>query len=232
MCTLLADGDCWLPVDRQTCGNTTRPSLVCRPTDSISAGYWQRRCPPRRSPTAKLRFHMRSWHALQSLADSVDHSIVMWPSFAALHGSPAPPGKYTWSLVGPQIPADAVDTADHQAGEPDQAMEYLDAALAEQGERSVLYVAFGTLFFPPSSHQLGLLLSATQQAGLKVLMVQSAAMGPESAQVIEPYVQSGKVLLVPWVDQPRVLKHEVGAGVHRRMISLNLSDAALDGRSS
>ena len=151
---------------------------------------------------------MRSWHALLNIADSVDHTIVIWPSFVALHGTLAPPSKYEWRLVGPQMPPGALDT-----NASDTALDYLDAARADQGERSVLYVSFGSLFFPPNAHQLGLLLAAAERADLRVLMVGTAAMKEDSRQVVQPYTDTGNVLLVPWVDQPRVLKHKVSGSV-------------------
>ena len=105
-------------------------------------------------------------------------------------------------VLGPQL----LDENESALTAPlDPVIQYLDT----QDDGSVLYVGFGSMYYPPTAAQTRLLLAAIARAGLALLMAQSPAMDEASVKAVQDHLAHHNGLLVPWVDQPRVLTHKV-----------------------
>lgn len=140
---------------------------------------------------------------MKALDTAPDFSVVIWPSSTALRGARSHSTSLSnFLIVGPQV---LDDPEPDVAQKTDPIIEYLDTKPAE----SVLYIGFGSIFYPPTADQARLLLAAIRRAGLGIVMVQTPAMDHESVQLVKEFCKSGRGLLVPWLDQPRVLQHKV-----------------------
>lgn len=105
-------------------------------------------------------------------------------------------------ILGPQL----LDEHESALTAPlDPVIQYLDT----RDDGTVLYVGFGSMYYPPTAAQTRLLLAAIARAGLALLMAQSPAMDEASAKAVQDHLAYHDGLLVPWVDQPRVLTHKV-----------------------
>ncbi|KAH7332791.1 hypothetical protein B0J17DRAFT_632080 [Rhizoctonia solani] len=80
--------------------------------------------------------------------------------------------KVTPYFIGPSVDI----TSTHQPDPDSPVTQFLDRAYTEQGAHSVIYIAFGTLFFPPPS-SMSLLMAAMDEipkAGLKFVFARSS----------------------------------------------------------
>lgn len=153
---------------------------------------------------------MRTYNALLRLGDPADFHLSLWPSPSALRPRFAPlPSAYDKFLhIGPQLLPDWKGTGSDESA-PQSGAGLVDVFLDAQEDHSVLYVAFGTMFCPPSASQFRVLLEALRDAGLRVMMAKPSVIDKQSLEFIEGWCQENKGLLVPWVDQVHVLGHKV-----------------------
>ena len=131
-------------------------------------------------------------------------------------------------FVGPQYPFLAGNewAIEQEEGE---CKAYLDGALAEEGEKSVLYIrrvlaylsllclvsdlnSFGSILFAPTKDQLILLLDVLEDLGRKFILV-VGNLNPEVRPGIEEVMLArvgkgkNKGLLAKWAPQRTVLSH-------------------------
>ncbi|CAE6482177.1 unnamed protein product [Rhizoctonia solani] len=112
--------------------------------------------------------------------------------------------------VAPFFIGPSVDVASpHQPDPNSPVTQFLDRAYTEQGAHSVIYIAFGTFFFPPPS-SMSLLMAAVDEipkAGFKFIF----ALSSERAQIdqawIDAHVQAGNAIFPEWTNQTAVLEH-------------------------
>ncbi|EJU03971.1 UDP-Glycosyltransferase/glycogen phosphorylase [Dacryopinax primogenitus] len=88
----------------------------------------------------------------------------------------------------------------------DEAVAFLDEAHASHGSESVLFISFGSMYFPPP-HQLQVLLDAVIATEKPFLMTIPGAHGDFPVELEEKVRKSDRGLLVPWVDQQAILAH-------------------------
>ncbi|KZO90755.1 glycosyltransferase family 1 protein [Calocera viscosa TUFC12733] len=90
----------------------------------------------------------------------------------------------------------------------DPGLTFLDGALNEYGASSVLYISFGSMFFPPPEH-LSVLVEAilALEKPTPFLMTTPGAHGHFPEYLEDKIKQSRLGILVSWVDQQSVLSH-------------------------
>ncbi|GAB1526838.1 hypothetical protein RhiTH_010010 [Rhizoctonia solani] len=108
-------------------------------------------------------------------------------------------------FIGP-----AVDTISPHKPDPELAVtQFLDRAYAQRGAHSVIYVAFGTVFFPPPSTRSHLMavLDEIPKAGSKfVFTLSSEGAGVDQAWM-DAHVEAGNAVFPSWVNRTAVLEH-------------------------
>ncbi|CAD6579906.1 MAG: hypothetical protein TREMPRED_002607, partial [Tremellales sp. Tagirdzhanova-0007] len=86
--------------------------------------------------------------------------------------------------------------------------EFLDKAVTEEGRRCVLYISFGTLFWPPSVLQAQVFLDVLVELGIRFVLVQGQATSDHVSVAEEKIRQSGgKGIMVRWAPQNAILNH-------------------------
>ncbi|KAG8728601.1 hypothetical protein FRC11_010665, partial [Ceratobasidium sp. 423] len=108
-------------------------------------------------------------------------------------------------FIGP-----AVDLASLQQPDPDSPVtQFLDRTYAEKGAHSVIYVAFGTVFFPPqgSTSHLTTILDEIPKAGFRFIFTLSSRSAKLDQSWINAHVQAGNAMFPEWTNQTAVLEH-------------------------
>ncbi|KZT56241.1 glycosyltransferase family 1 protein [Calocera cornea HHB12733] len=90
----------------------------------------------------------------------------------------------------------------------DPAIRFLDGALKGYGAGSILYISFGSMFFPPSEH-LRTLVDAVLalEPPMPFLMTTPGAHGKFPKDLESKIKETKHGILVPWVDQQAALSH-------------------------
>ncbi|CEL63302.1 UDP-glycosyltransferase 74C1 OS=Arabidopsis thaliana GN=UGT74C1 PE=2 SV=1 [Rhizoctonia solani AG-1 IB] len=109
-------------------------------------------------------------------------------------------------LIGPSV--DLTTSSSHS--DSDLAVtKFLDQAYTEKGPHSVVYIAFGTFFFPPpdSVTHLTRILDEITHSGLRFIL----ALSNQSAKIDESWMnahaQAGNAMFPTWANQTAVLDH-------------------------
>ncbi|CAE6482197.1 unnamed protein product [Rhizoctonia solani] len=109
-------------------------------------------------------------------------------------------------FIGP-----AVDAVLPRQTEPDSPVtQFLDRAYAEKGAHSVIYIAFGTAFFPlPSSmSHLTTILDEIPSHGFKFIFALPSARAKQLDQSwMDNHIQAGNAIFPEWTNQTAVLEH-------------------------
>ncbi|ELU44042.1 hypothetical protein AG1IA_01929 [Rhizoctonia solani AG-1 IA] len=111
-------------------------------------------------------------------------------------------------FIGP-----AVDLPSPQQPDPDSPVtQFLDRTYAEKGSHSVVYVAFGTVFFPPPSSTSHLMaaLDEIPKAGLRFIFALSSRGAQVDQSWIDAHIRAGNAIFPEWTNQTQVLEHPVG----------------------
>ena len=95
---------------------------------------------------------------------------------------------------------------------------FLDRAYTECGPHSVIYVAFGTVFFPlpESIKHLTIILDEILAKGFRLVFSLSSAAAKQhglSAEYVENLVKGGQAIVPEWTDQTQVLEHPVSSNL-------------------
>jgi hypothetical protein len=104
-------------------------------------------------------------------------------------------------------------------------MHFLDCAYTDLGAHSVVYVAFGTAFFPmpQSIGHLTLILEEIIAHEYRVIFALSSAAAKSTGlniQFIEKVTATGQVIFPDWTTQADVLEHPVSVGFLLRCVTL------------
>ncbi|KAF8605579.1 UDP-Glycosyltransferase/glycogen phosphorylase, partial [Ceratobasidium sp. AG-I] len=113
--------------------------------------------------------------------------------------------------VDPPTPK-SVDSASTTATSRSTVLDFLDRAYTECGPHSVIYVAFGTAFFPlpESIGHLTIILDEILAKGFRLIFALSSAAAKTnglSAEYLEKLVKGGQAIVPEWTNQTRVLEH-------------------------
>ncbi|CCO33749.1 Anthocyanidin 3-O-glucosyltransferase [Rhizoctonia solani AG-1 IB] len=126
---------------------------------------------------------------------------------AALSGTFGKPMKTFF--VGP-----SVDLIPPHLPDPSSPVtQFLDRAYTDNGAHSVIYISFGTLFFPlPSSTpHLMAALDEIPKAGLRFVFALSSANATLDKSWMDGHVQAGNAIFPEWTNQTAVLEHPVSS---------------------
>ncbi|KAF8605586.1 UDP-Glycosyltransferase/glycogen phosphorylase [Ceratobasidium sp. AG-I] len=108
--------------------------------------------------------------------------------------------------VDPPTPA-----SDSPATSRSEVLDFLDRAYTERGAHSVVYVAFGTVFFPlpESIEHLTIILDEILDQGFRLIFALSSAAAKHGlgAEYLEKLVNGGQAIIPEWTNQPQVLEH-------------------------
>ncbi|ELU42308.1 UDPGT domain-containing protein [Rhizoctonia solani AG-1 IA] len=124
------------------------------------------------------------------------------------------PGAFGKSLktycVGPSV--DLVPP--HQPDPKSPVTQFLDRAYVENGAHSVIYISFGTVFFPlPSSMpHLMAALDEVAKAGFKFVFALSSKSATLDKSWMDAHIEAGNAVFPEWANQTAVLEHPVRLG--------------------
>ncbi|KAF8703115.1 Glycosyltransferase family 1 protein, partial [Rhizoctonia solani] len=107
--------------------------------------------------------------------------------------------------VGPSV--DLVPP--HEPDPKSPVTQFLDRAYAENGAHSVIYISFGTLFFPPPSSMPHLMsvLGEIPKAGFKFVFALSSKSATLDKSWMDAHVEAGNAVFPEWANQTAVLEH-------------------------
>ncbi|CAE6484746.1 unnamed protein product [Rhizoctonia solani] len=108
-------------------------------------------------------------------------------------------------FLGPSVDL----TSPHQPDPSSPVTQFLDRAYTEQGAHSVIYAAFGTVFFPPPS-SMSLLMAALDEipkAGFKFIFALSSDRAQLDQSWMDAHIQAGNAIFPEWTNQTAVLEH-------------------------
>ncbi|CAE6435438.1 unnamed protein product [Rhizoctonia solani] len=108
-------------------------------------------------------------------------------------------------FIGPSV--DLVST--HRVNPNSPVTRFLDRTYTEKGAHSVIYIAFGTAFFPlPSS--MSRLMAAVEEvpkAGLRFIFALSSAKAKVDQSWMDAHIERGNAIFPEWTNQTAVLEH-------------------------
>ncbi|KDN43701.1 hypothetical protein RSAG8_05891, partial [Rhizoctonia solani AG-8 WAC10335] len=116
------------------------------------------------------------------------------------------------ALVEPITPffiGPAVELTSQQSDPDSPVTQFLDHAYAEKGAHSVIYIAFGTVFFPlgDSISHLVTILGEIPKAGFKFIFALSSRSAKLEQSWVDAHVQAGNGIFPEWTHQTAVLEH-------------------------
>ncbi|KAI0745748.1 UDP-Glycosyltransferase/glycogen phosphorylase [Earliella scabrosa] len=108
--------------------------------------------------------------------------------------------------AGPLLPQTPEDTsADPRAK---KIQDFLDEHLVSHGKRSVIYVAFGSLFWPSDNAKIWAMLEVLIEKNIPFVMSCGAALSTQSpADIQEKLTQYKHAIITEWVPQQALLEH-------------------------
>ncbi|KAG8727942.1 hypothetical protein FRC10_005453 [Ceratobasidium sp. 414] len=106
--------------------------------------------------------------------------------------------------VGP-----AVDLPPAPPAESDSTLEFLDKAYADLGPHSVIYISFGTIFFPvpESMRHLEIIIEEIVAHGFRLVFALSSMQARMDDVFIKKMIESGNAMFPGWTNQTKVLEH-------------------------
>ncbi|CAE6435460.1 unnamed protein product [Rhizoctonia solani] len=107
--------------------------------------------------------------------------------------------------VGPSVDL----TPPHQPDPSSPVTQFLDRAYLDNGAHSVIYVSFGTLFFPlPNSmSHLMAALDEIPKAGFRFIFALSSASATLDKSWMNAHIEAGNAIFPEWANQTAVLEH-------------------------
>ncbi|KAI9066602.1 glycosyltransferase family 1 protein [Trametes sanguinea] len=115
-------------------------------------------------------------------------------------------------VVGPlqASGAQAIELEREQAPQAKEIEAFLDKTLKDFGDRTLLYISFGSIFWPMKvPEQLWAFLDAVMGLGIPFLLSHASPFAAIPDPVREKVREYGEGLMVPWVPQQQVLNHPV-----------------------
>ncbi|CAE6482187.1 unnamed protein product [Rhizoctonia solani] len=112
--------------------------------------------------------------------------------------------------ITPYFIGPSVDLASPHHSDPESAVtQFLDRAYVEKGAHSVIYVAFGTVFFPlpESTSHLMAVLDEIPKAGFRFIFALSSAHATIDKSWMDNHIRVGNAVFPEWTNQTAVLEH-------------------------
>ncbi|QRV82562.1 glycosyltransferase family 1 protein [Ceratobasidium sp. AG-Ba] len=95
------------------------------------------------------------------------------------------------------------------APQSDSTIDFLDKSYSELGPHSVVYIAFGTMFFPlpQSARHLEIILEEIIASGFRLVFSLSSEQAALSEKFMQEMMHEGKAIFPKWTQQLQVLEH-------------------------
>ncbi|OJT10140.1 UDP-glycosyltransferase 73C1 [Trametes pubescens] len=114
-------------------------------------------------------------------------------------------------VCGPLLPptsTTATAKEKQQSTEAVEIQEFLDATLKTSGEKSLLYISFGSLFWPVKTpEKIWVVLDVVMERGIPFILSHASPMAVVPDDVKEKVKAYGKGLLSSWSPQQTILEH-------------------------
>ncbi|CAE6496466.1 unnamed protein product [Rhizoctonia solani] len=107
--------------------------------------------------------------------------------------------------IGPSVDL----TPPHQPDPDSPVTQFLDRAYAENGAHSIIYISFGTLFFPlmDSIPHLMAVLDEISKFGYRFIFALSSASATLDKSWMDGHIDAGNAIFPQWTNQTAVLEH-------------------------
>ncbi|KAI0631464.1 UDP-Glycosyltransferase/glycogen phosphorylase [Trametes polyzona] len=129
---------------------------------------------------------------------------------AAAKGWYAETGRPAY-VCGPLLPprsATAIEKEKQQSKEAGQIQKFLDTTLKTDGEKSLLYISFGSVFWPVKSpEKVWAFLDVVMEKNIPFILSHASQTATVPDDVREKVKAYGKGVLSPWSPQQTILEH-------------------------
>ncbi|KAI0664707.1 UDP-Glycosyltransferase/glycogen phosphorylase [Cubamyces menziesii] len=128
---------------------------------------------------------------------------------AAARAWTAETGRTTY-LCGPLLPTGSQAAANEkkQSKETGEIEEFLETTLKTSGEKSLLYISFGSVFWPVKTpEKLWAFLDVVMERNIPFILSHASPFASIPDEVKEKVKLYGKGLLSPWTPQQTILEH-------------------------
>ncbi|KAI0634631.1 hypothetical protein C8Q77DRAFT_1113597 [Trametes polyzona] len=145
-------------------------------------------------------YHPGATRALRAIFADWDSELKLASSRPVVYAGPLVSGRHGW-----RTPPNANK---EQSPLQDNLGAFLDKQLRERGERSVLLVSFGSMFWPSDPAKLGAVLDVLVETNVPFVMSCAspfAAIPDETKRKVDAY---SSAFLSQWVPQQSVLEHK------------------------
>ncbi|OJT12307.1 UDP-glycosyltransferase 73E1 [Trametes pubescens] len=131
---------------------------------------------------------------------------------AAVRGWYAETGRPVY-VCGPLLPptsATATAKEKQQSKEAIEISEFLDTTLKTSGEKSLLYISFGSIFWPVKSPEnIWAFLDVVMERNIPFILSHASPIATVPDEIKEKVKAYGKGILSPWSPQQTILEHPV-----------------------
>ncbi|KAI0368559.1 UDP-Glycosyltransferase/glycogen phosphorylase [Pilatotrama ljubarskyi] len=112
---------------------------------------------------------------------------------------------------GPLLPASSATSTENekkQSMESTEIQEFLDATLKNAGEKSLLYISFGSIFWPlKTPEKIWAFIDVVMELNIPFILSHASPMAVVPEDVKQKVKEYGKGLLSPWTPQQTILEH-------------------------
>ncbi|CAE6336472.1 unnamed protein product [Rhizoctonia solani] len=151
-------------------------------------------------------YMFRRWSNMLKHTDTIAccSTLEMEPISAAALGNGLDKTLTTF-FIGPAV--DLVSLQKPDSNSP--VTQFLDRAYTDKGAHSVIYIAFGSAFFPPpaSLSHLTAAIDEIPKAGLKFIFALSSPSAKLDKSWMDTHIQAGNGIFPEWTNQTAVLEH-------------------------
>ncbi|KAI0356302.1 UDP-Glycosyltransferase/glycogen phosphorylase [Trametes cingulata] len=113
---------------------------------------------------------------------------------------------------GPLVPSQTVAAAENekkQSNASGEIQEFLDTTLRTSGKHSLLYIAFGSMFWPNTPEKVWAFLDVVMELNIPFLLSHASPKAVIPEEVKAKVKAYGKGYLSPWSPQQTILEHPV-----------------------
>ncbi|KAI0745369.1 UDP-Glycosyltransferase/glycogen phosphorylase [Earliella scabrosa] len=113
-------------------------------------------------------------------------------------------------ITGPLLPAAPKSTASatEQTPSNDLIISFLDETLKASGEKSLVYISFGTIFWPlKTPEKMWAFIGVLMERGIPFILSHASPMAVVPDDIQEKVKAYGKGVLCPWTPQQLILDH-------------------------
>ncbi|KAI0823359.1 UDP-Glycosyltransferase/glycogen phosphorylase [Trametes gibbosa] len=112
-------------------------------------------------------------------------------------------------VVGPLLPFGPQAAIDEkkQCKEADQVQDLLDSTLKSSGEHSLLYISFGSIFWPSQPEKVWAALDVIMELNIPFILSYASPIAVVPDNIWEKVQTYGRAIVSPWTPQQAILDH-------------------------